>query len=107
MPNNVSDIYTLYLKSRHLPPNGATAVIERVAEEELHPRPGQTSRKLLLTFKGKNRRLIINQRNANALADLAGEDWSKWVGVTVHLKPGKWGQKDTIILSGQKNGNGV
>lgn len=107
MQTNVSNIYTLYLKARHLPPGGATATIERVTEEELHPRPGQTERKLVLSFKGKNRRLILNQRNANAMVDLAGEDWSKWVGVTVRLMPGKWGSKDTIVLSGQKNGSGV
>jgi hypothetical protein len=103
----VSDLYTLYLKSQHLPEQGANATIERVTVEELHPRPGQTQKAVVLWFKGKNRRLILNQGNANRLADLAGDDTDAWPGTVVHLKPGIWGSKPTVILgSVATNGKG-
>lgn len=95
----VSDIYTLYLKPNHLPEQGnKEATIEQATLETLHPRPGQTIRAIVLSFAGKPHKLILNQGNANRMASLAGDDFSKWSGQTIGLKRGKWGSQDTIII---------
>jgi hypothetical protein len=94
----INNLYRLWLKARHLPPGGANATIEKATVEELHPRPGQKETRIVLWFQGRNRQLILNNGNYNRLVDIAGTDRQKWPGAVVYLKPGKWGQKDTVIL---------
>jgi len=60
--------------------------IEKATVETLHPRPGQTVQKIVLVFKGKQRRLILGDGNANKLCDIAGDDTDGWVGVVVRLR---------------------
>lgn len=102
---NINEFFTLWLKAKHLPEAGAPATISRVTVEDLHPRPGVVQKSLVIWFEGKTRRLILNQTNANALADMAGEDYTKWPGTPVHLRPGKWGTKDTILVGRPVNGD--
>lgn len=84
---NLSDLYNIWLKAENLPPDKVVGVtIERVTVEEVTPRPGQTERRLILSFKGKARRLIVNSGNANRLANMHGEDYTAYVGLVVGLK---------------------
>ncbi len=106
---NVSDLYNLWLKAAHLPVDKLVSVtIEKVEVRELHPRPTQTEKKIVLSFVGKNRRLILNDGNANKMVDIGGEDWSGWAGLVVQLKRQKFtADKETIIISpAPTNGNG-
>lgn len=109
MPN-VSDLYDLWLKPIHLPTDKAVNVtIQQVEVKELHPRPAQTEKKLVISFVGKNRRLILNNSNANRMANIGGEDFSAWVGLAVQLKRQKYtADKETIIImpAPTVNGNG-
>ena len=103
----VSDIYTLYLKPKHLPEEGSKeTTIERATVETLHPRPGQEIKAIVLSFVGKHHKLILNQGNANRLASIAGLDTEAWEGIVISLKRGKWGSKATIIIEPATNGNG-
>lgn len=101
-----SEIYSLYLKPAHLPADGSKreATIEKVALETLHPRPGQESKSIVLTFTGKAHKLILNQTNANRLVLIAGDDTDAWKGLVVNLSKGKYGQKDTVVIEPATNG---
>ena len=94
----VSDLHTLWLKPHHLPEQGTNVTIEQVTIEQLHPRPGQTRQGIVLRFKGKSRRLIVNAGNANRLADIAGEETDGWPGHVIRLTPSLWGSKPTILI---------
>lgn len=106
--SNVSDIYNLWLKPWHLPPDKPVNVTIQEAEvRTLHPRPTEEKRALILSFVGKNRRLILNDGNANKLADLGGEDYNAWAGLVISLKRQQYTKdKATIIVGPATNGNG-
>lgn len=99
---NLSDLYPIWLKAEHLPPDKVvTVTITAATIEELHPQPTQTERKLVLAFKGKHKRLVVNSGNANRLASLLGDvdDIAALVGLVVGLKRVKYtARQDTIII---------
>lgn len=108
MPN-VSDLYDLWLKAAHLPADKLVSVtIERAEVKTVHPRPTEERRVIVLSFVGKNRRLILNSTNASKMADIGGEDYSGWAGLVVQLKRQQYTKdKETIIISpAPVNGNG-
>src|SRR5262245_32024521 len=102
----VSDLYTLYLKSHHLPQNSSAreATIERANVETLHIRPTEEKRLIVISFKGKPHKLILNQGNANRMVSIAGDDIAAWPGVVISLRRGSWGSKPTIIIEPHQNG---
>ena len=105
--SKVSDLYTLYLKPKHLPEQDSKeATIEQAAVETLHPQPGKVAKAIVLSFVDKPHKLILNQGNANRMVSIGGDDYSQWPGVTIALKRGKWGSKPTVIIEPAKNGNG-
>lgn len=106
---NVSEIYDLWLKAHHLPVDKVVNVtIEKAEPRILHPRPTEEKTALVLTFAGKNRKLILNSTNANALTDLAGEDYTGWAGLVISIKRQKYTAKQDTIIVGPPvaNGNG-
>lgn len=85
--SNVSDIYDLWLKPWHLPPGKLVQVtIEKIERRILQTRPTEKKPALVLSFVGKNRRLILNAGNANKMADLGGEDYTAWTGLVIGLQ---------------------
>jgi hypothetical protein len=74
-----------YLKPAHLAGRRATVTIERVAIEELHPRPGKVERTPVVYFEGKSKGLILSHTNQRTLAGLFGDDMTACVGKTVTL----------------------
>lgn len=98
--NNVSDIYTLWLKPWHLPPDKPISVTIQKAEVRIiHPRPTEEKKAIILTFVGKNHKLILNDGNANKMADIGGEDWAGWQGLVVQLQRTKFTKdKETIHI---------
>ncbi len=83
---SVSDLYDLYLSADMLPPGRVvTVVITRVEDKVLHPKPGQEARRLVLSFKDKTRKLVLNRGNADRLAVLFGEDYTAWPGAVIGL----------------------
>jgi hypothetical protein len=99
--SSVSDIYDLWLKPWHLPPDKSVNVtIQKVEVRTLHPRPTEERTALVLSFAGKNRKLILNDGNANKLADIGGEDYGGWVGLVIQLKRAKFTKdKETIFIT--------
>lgn len=105
MPS-VADFYNLWLKATDLPAGKAVPVtITAVKAETLHPRPGEEKKALVLSFKDKSRRLILNGGNANRMAAIGGEDYTAWPGLVIMLERVAFTkQQDTIII---KPANGV
>lgn len=100
--SNIGDLYTLWLKPNHLPPDGCNVVITAAEVRDLHPRPGsdETERKLTLSFKNATRKMIVNQTQANRLVDLLGEDYTTWVGKSIHLSAARLNKTQQTILVG-------
>lgn len=105
---SVSELYDLWLKPWHLPVGKTITVTIKTAQvKELHPRPTQPERKIVLSFVGKSRRLILNQTQANAMSDLGGEDWTGWAGLVISIKREQYtSDKETIHILPATNGNG-
>lgn len=108
MPN-VSDLYDLWLKAHHLPiDKPCNVTIEKAEVKTLHPRPTETEQKIVLSFAGKSRRLILNDGNANRMVDIGGEDYTAWQGLVIQIRRTRFTKdKETIIISpAPVNGNG-
>jgi hypothetical protein len=106
MSTSVANIYDLWLKAHHLPPDKLVNVtIQKVEVRTLHPRPTEEKTALILSFVGKNRRLILNDGNANKLADIGGEDYTAWQGLVIQLKRVQYTKnQETIHIIPVKNG---
>lgn len=98
--SNVSDIYTLWLKPWHLSAGQPVSVtIQKVETRTVHPRPTEERTALVLSFAGRNRKLILNDGNANRMSDIGGEDWTAWQGLVVQLQRIKFTKdKETIHI---------
>lgn len=44
-----------------------------------------TRRRILVGFKGANKKMLVGARNANILADAISDDCDQWVGQTIEL----------------------
>ncbi|BBE42404.1 hypothetical protein [Conexivisphaera calida] len=79
---DVDSIYgpSNYMRASDLPPKPVTYVIE-----DVEVRVFDGVQKLVLTFKGERKRLILNKTNAAALAALYGRDSELWKGKEVTL----------------------
>lgn len=110
MTTKISELYRIWLKPGHLPENEAREVtIASAKVETLHPRPGQESKAVVLSFKGKPHSMIVNMSNANRLYTICGDDLDSWPGQVIALRRGMWGAKATILVerpAAATNGNG-
>lgn len=90
MPS-IRDLYTYYLTAEQLLGKSHVVHIAACTVEELWNR--QTKRKeskLVLRFHGKKLALVCNKTQAAALEQITGsDDFSKWVGHSITLSPGK------------------
>lgn len=101
----IGELYNFYLKPGHLPSGGCNVIIAGVEVKELHPRPTETEQKLVLSFKNATRKMIVNQTQAARLVDLFGEDYTTWVGQTVHLSAVAFTKsQQTILVGPARNG---
>lgn len=75
-----------FLKADDLQGKAVTVTIETVDLEEI----GQgrdKSEKLLISFRGKEKKLVCNKTNANTIAKLHGDDTDAWLGQKITLMP--------------------
>lgn len=74
-----------YLKAADLQGKRAQVVIERVEMEDIGG-----DQKPVAHFKGKDRGLVLNKTNANAIWGLTGsDDTDDWAGTAITLFPSK------------------
>ena len=74
-----------YLKKEDFP-KPETLTIDEVREEEVTPLGGKPKLKLVLSFDGIDKGLVLNQANGDALFEMTGQDDpAKWVGRRVEV----------------------
>jgi hypothetical protein len=69
--------------------------------EKLHnPNTGQKEPRLVIEFDGKDKRLILNKTQAEAIASITGtEDYTQWRGARLAIQAGiAPNKKDTILI---------
>ena len=80
---NIDDIYQgESLKAADLKGQAHVVVIATVVRKDFDDGP-----KLVLTFQGRKKSLIVNKTNANRVAFAHGKDTNAWVGREIELYP--------------------
>lgn len=102
-PTRVSEIASYqspWLKALDLQGRAVAVVVEKVTLEELRQPDGKKETKLVVTFRGKSKKLILNKSQALALADFAKtEEFARWHGLAVVLEPARASNgRDTINI---------
>lgn len=75
-----------FLKAEDLNGKPVTLTIDEVTLEELKG-GGKTEKKLLLSFRKTDKKLICNKTNANTISKLYGDDTDGWVDQRITLVP--------------------
>src|SRR4051794_17662546 len=64
-------------------------VIEGVAQEEFKAEDGYKQKKLVILFRGTEKKLACGKTKAAQLFDLLGDETDDWVGERIRLSMGK------------------
>ena len=73
-----------FLKAADLQGKNVTVTIESAEVEEIG-QGQQKEQKLVLTFKGKDKKLVCNKTNATTIGKLYGDETDDWVGKPIIL----------------------
>lgn len=73
-----------YLKADDLCGNNTTVTIASSELEEIGQGRDQKT-KLVLSFVGKKKKMVLNKTNANTISKLYGDDTDEWVGERIIL----------------------
>lgn len=100
MPN-VMDVYEFYLEAEQLQGRSHVLTIAAVELREVwDPRLKQRRPTLVLRFHKARRLMTLNKTQARSMAEIGGEDYSAWVGMSVTVTPSETGNhKQTITLT--------
>ena len=99
---NFNDIYpdhSDYLKAEDLQGKTHSVVIADFTVAEFD-RDGKKERKLVLSFQGKDRSLVVNKTNGVRIAGIYGNEIENWRGKRIELYP-------EIVTFGGKNVNAI
>lgn len=77
-----------FLKSADLQGRSVIVTIDRVVMENIQSQEG-TETKPCVYFKESERGMVLNQTNANMLAEDYGDDTDRWVGQKIELYPAR------------------
>jgi len=91
---NYKTAFGAYLKAEDLQGKAIRAKIEQVSLEDFKGDKG-TEKRLVCHFEGKDKALLLNRTNADALAAIFGDDYDHWTGPVV-LYP------DTTMFGGKR-----
>lgn len=83
-----------------------TVTIAAVAVEEFRRPDGTREHKIVLGFKGAQKRLPLNKTQAKTLARLLGDDAEGWAGSTIILAPATAPNRKATIAIGAPGAGG-
>lgn len=84
----VSEVYASpWLRSEDLQGRTVKVTIATATVETLPQADGSQAEKIVVSFVGAKRKLILNKTQAAALVAIAGDDTDRWIGVVVFLAP--------------------
>lgn len=88
--SNINDVFGgTYLKAGDLIVNGKRRRVAVTIDDVKVREFDDGSKKLEISFVGKDKRLICNKTNATAIAEIHGEDYGVWAGKSITLFAGK------------------
>lgn len=98
----VSDIYqSAWLKAEDLLGKAPKVTIESATTQEFKNQDGTKERKIVLSFVGKAKKLILNKGQAGTLVKLYGDETDAWAMREVVLSPLPTNNgKETIAITG-------
>jgi len=73
-----------FLKADDLVGRTVNVIISAVALEDVG-KPGESNRKLVISFSGKEKKLVCNKTNAAVIGKLYGQDTDTWIGKPITL----------------------
>mgnify|MGYP003375934459 CR=1 FL=1 len=77
-----------WLKAEDLQGRAAAVVVEAATVEEIRQPDGKKEGRVVVAFRGKAKKLILNKTQAEALVALAKSDvFADWVGLSLTLEP--------------------
>lgn len=84
---NINDVFpSKYLRAADLGTSTPIVTIERVAIEVIKSQERGDERKIVVYFAGKEKGLVCNKTNANAISDIVGsEDTDHWTKHRIKL----------------------
>jgi len=88
---NLDDIYTSagnYLKAADLP-RDVVVTISGFDSTEFSEDDGYKHNKLVLSFAGKDKSLVLNKTNAATIGEMLGKNVDAWVGQQITIGPDK------------------
>ena len=74
-----------WLKGEDLQGHEPTVTIARVTFERIQQQDGTEEEKPVVWFQGKDKALILNRTNADAIAELYGDETDAWPGCSIKL----------------------
>ena len=75
-----------YLKESDLKKQAIKLVVEKA---EVHEVGQEKEKKVVLSFTGKDKTLVLNKTNAKTIASEYGDDYSLWAGNEITVYPDK------------------
>lgn len=79
-------VFGSYLKQEDLQGRAVRVVVSTVAVEDLKGDGDKTEHKLIMHFVGKDKSMVLNRTNCEAMEAIVGtDDYAAWVGHTVVL----------------------
>ena len=75
----------IYIGSWDLPEKDLTVKISKVVGEELTTVGGRKNKKPILSFVGKEKKMVVNKTNSKAIAGMYGNYVEAWVGKRITL----------------------
>lgn len=84
---NINEAYpSHFLKAEDLKGKTVNVLIAAVKLEEIG-QGTKKERKLLVSFQGKEKKLVCNKTNANIIAKLHGDNTDNWIGKWITILP--------------------
>lgn len=75
-----------FLKADDLQGKDIIVTIQEVTLEELG-KGNEKEQKLIIAFKGKDKKLVCNKTNAKTIAKIHGDDTDDWIGKSIIIGP--------------------
>lgn len=84
----VSEVYASpWLRAEDLQGKTVKVTVSAAALETLPQADGSQAQKIVVSFLGAKRKLILNKTQAAALVTIAGDETAGWPGAVVYLAP--------------------
>ena len=84
----VSDMFSgSFLKAADLQGKRVRVNIEWVGQEMLRDDKGGEQEKIVVQFRKRDKKLVLNKTNAETIARMLGDDTDDWIGKEIQLYP--------------------